>query len=653
MIGRRSGTGARLLLLCAALFAGGARAAEMTARLPAYLGSETCIDCHEAQAALWEGSHHERAWMLPGPESMLGDFDGASFEHDGVTTRFDREDDGYYVETRARDGEAERYRIEGTGGVEPLQQYLVETEPGRLQALDVAWDAVRGRWYHLYPDQHLPPGDGLHWTGPYKNWNARCAECHATGYEKRYDATARRYDSREAEIGVGCEACHGPGEAHLAWAEDPQGHDAGGWRGVGASGFTIDFGGEQPEVEIQQCAGCHSRREAFLDGNPLPGTPYHDAYRLSLLSQGLYHPDGAILDEVYVYGSFLQSKMYARGVRCSDCHEPHSMELRAEGNAICTQCHSPAGNPDFPSLTRADYDDPSHHFHPNDSAGASCRSCHMVERTYMGIDGRRDHSFRVPRPDLSGETGAPNACTDCHTDRDAAWAAAELDRRFPDSAYRGPHFSQVLAAARLSPGPQADELVALAERDDLPGIVRATALDLLQGAADPVLAARAAAQLHDPDPLVRAAGAAVQRGAPPAERAERLAPLLRDPMRAVRIAAARGFLNLPPGAVPPEVAAALGPALDEWRASLLRKADFPETHLILGGAALSMRDVAAAEAAFGEAVRLDPQRADAWSLIVRILAATGDAAGAREALDAALASNPEDPALRELDAQVR
>lgn len=61
-------------------------------------------------------------------------------------------------------------------GIAPLQQYLLETAPGRLQSCDVVWDGVAGRWHHLYPDQDLPPGDGLHWTGPYKTWNARCAE---------------------------------------------------------------------------------------------------------------------------------------------------------------------------------------------------------------------------------------------------------------------------------------------------------------------------------------------------------------------------------------------------------------------------------------------------------------------------------------------
>ncbi|MCH8166504.1 MAG: hypothetical protein IIC03_01025 [Proteobacteria bacterium] len=391
------------------------------------------------------------------------------------------------------------FEVTGVAGVAPLQQYLLATGAGRLQAFDIVWDVEGERWYHLYPDQDLPPGDGLHWTGPYKNWNARCAECHATGFVKNYDAGARGYDSRQAETGVGCEACHGPGSAHVAWAKAPQGYDPAAWPGSTAKGFTIGFGAGSPETEIEQCAGCHSRREPFGDGNPLPGTAFHDAYRLALLRADLYHPDGTIKDEVYVYGSFLQSRMSANGVRCSDCHDPHTAGLKAEGSAVCAQCHSPAGNQRFPTLRLADYDDPSHHFHPKDSAGAQCVGCHMIERTYMGIDGRRDHSFRIPRPDLFLATGAPNACTDCHAERNAAWAAAQIAQRFSDSDRRGPHFSRTFAAARHDPAASAENLLGIAERDGLPGMIRASALDLLRPVADAAIAARAAPLIGDDD----------------------------------------------------------------------------------------------------------------------------------------------------------
>ncbi|MBY8977162.1 hypothetical protein KHP62_15195 [Rhodobacteraceae bacterium NNCM2] len=629
----------RFALLPWLLLASTGAAAQMSMDGVSYVGSQTCAGCHEDAAAAWQDSHHALAWTLPSEETVLGDFNDAVFEHQGITHRLTRDGDRFLVETDGPDGEMTTYPVAGVAGIAPLQQYLVETAPGRLQSHDVAWDAEQRRWYHLYPDQRLDHANGLHWTGSYKTWNARCAECHATGYEKRYDPVTKQYHSREAEIGVGCESCHGPGSAHIAWVEGralPETAD------LTEHGFTIGFSPTDAEAEIQQCAGCHSRREPYFGGNPLPGTPFHDAYRLLPLRDGLYHADGSIRDEVYVYGSFLQSKMYANGVRCSDCHDPHSGERWAEGNAVCTQCHNPDGDTRFPSLKPANYDDPAHHFHEPGTAGAECKSCHMIERTYMGVDGRRDHSFRIPRPDLSDETGAPNACIDCHEDRDNRWAAGKLALWYPRSTNRGPHFSQTFAAARFDPQASAGAVMEIALDEAAAPIVRATALDLLRGAATPELAARGAPLLTHETAMIREAAPGVQQAAEPAVRIARLSPLLEDPVRSVRIAAARAFLGLPVDALPVETRRALTQASGEWRDSLLSKADFPESHLVLGGTALVFRDLRSAEAAFLQAATLDPQRTDAWSMVVRIRHAIGDLDGAREALATATEANPAD-----------
>jgi len=642
----------RLVVAIAALIWFVAEPVTAQSPTPDYIGSSACADCHQPATEDWAASYHDLAWTQPEDGLVLGDFNDAVFTHRGVTTRFLRRGEKYLIETQGADGILAEFPVVGIAGIAPLQQYLLETEPGRLQAFDIVWDVEKQRWYHLYPDQDLPPGDGLHWTGPYKNWNARCAECHATGFRKNYDFNTRHYSSTEAEIGVGCEACHGPGEAHAQWARDPDAYDPMRWQGLTKTGFTIAYATDNAETEIQQCAGCHSRREPLLDGNPLPGTPFPDAYRLALLREGLYHADGSIQDEVYVYGSFLQSKMYARGVRCSDCHNPHTTRLKAEGNAVCTQCHSPEGNPRFPTLRKALYDDPAHFFHEPGTSGAECKSCHMIERVYMGIDGRRDHSFRIPRPDLSDQTGAPNACNDCHTDQSARWAAREIETRFPNSKRRVSHFSQAFAAARRDPASQVNVLVEIAMHEGFPGIVRATALDLLRRVPDPVIATRTEKLMQDADPLVREAAVPLQRGASPAERVQRLVPLLSDPYLAVRIAAARAFLGAPVAKMPTKMEAALKAAMDEWRRSLLQKSDFPETQMAMGGMALVLRNPDAASAAFREAVRLDPQRVEAWSMVVRILAATGDPDGARAALGEALAANPEDSVLLGLKTQL-
>ncbi|MEE3098690.1 MAG: multiheme c-type cytochrome, partial [Pseudomonadota bacterium] len=314
-----------------------------------HTGSAACADCHAAEAEAWAGSHHALAWTPPTAAHVLGDFADAEFEGGGLSARFRTGPDGRFrIEVTEADGSRRAYPVRGVAGVAPLQQYLLETAPGRLQAFDVAWDTERGRWFHLYPDQAPPPGDGLHWTGPYKTWNARCAECHATGYDKGFDPRTGAYASTQVETGVGCEACHGPGGAHADWARagaDPATRPAG-------SGFAVDFGGldaaraaggPASQGALQQCAGCHSRREAFLTGSPPAGADYHDAYTLSLLRPGLYHADGQILDEVYVWGSFLQSKMQARGGGCVACHEPHAAARGLDRNPVSARGHTTAG----------------------------------------------------------------------------------------------------------------------------------------------------------------------------------------------------------------------------------------------------------------------------------------------------------------------
>ena len=617
---------------------------------PLYVGSDACADCHDAEMKAWQNSHHALAWTAPTAETVVADFDGTAFTGAGLSAQFRITDDGYAVHITEPDGSQVDYTVHSVVGIEPLQQYLLETGNGRLQSFDVVWDTAKGEWFHLYPDQDLPPGDGLHWSGPYKSWNARCAECHATDYERNFGVKSQSYASRQSEIGVGCEGCHGPASVHLALVNGDQATQD--TPDLDRYGFSMSFNAGDTEAEIQQCAGCHSRRETFLDGNPLPGTPFHDSYALALLRPGLYHADGQVLDEVYVYGSFLQSKMYARGVGCSNCHDAHTAGLKAEGNAVCTQCHSPAGNPDFPSLPLAEYDTPEHHFHAVGTDGAQCKSCHMIERTYMGVDGRRDHSFRIPRPDLGLETGAPDACTDCHTDQTRNWAAEQIAQRFAQSTHRGPHYGQVLARGRADAVAASGDLIGLAQDEAQAGIVRATALYLLVSAPDPALADQAVALLSHPDPLIRAHAAALQRAAPMPDRVTRLMPLLSDPMRSVRVATARSLLDVDPNQLTRSQLAVLGEAMRDWRVSLENKLDFPETHIVFGGMALTTRNFQAAIAAFGEAARLDPQRAEAWSILVRLTHATEGPIAALRILRKARGYLPGDPGLLQLQGEI-
>ncbi len=611
-------------------------------KAPEYVSAKTCKGCHQKAFSAWQGSHHDWALKHANAKSVLGDFNDVMFEHKGVKSRFFKRDAKYYIETAAAGGKRAEYEIRYTVGVMPLQQYLVELTEGRLQALDIAWDTQQKRWFHLYPDQTLKPDDGLHWTGPYKNWNARCAVCHQTNFKKGYKPRTRRYQSRWSEVNVACESCHGPGQAHVLWAKEPLTFQSQKWRGVDDKGLSTTFAKGDAEKEIQVCATCHARRGAHDANSPPPGSKFADHYRLALLTNGLYHADGQIDGEVYVYGSFLQSKMYARGVRCSNCHEPHSANLKADGNAVCAQCHSPAGNTKFPTLKKVRYDDPSHHHHKAGSPGAQCVSCHMPAKTYMRVDPRRDHSFRVPRPDLSAKLLTPNACSSCHQDKTAKWAASKVKTWFPNGRMGTPHYAETLHAGRNSAtAGTTKKLIDLALDKNQAAIVRATALDLLRRSLPPTLLARVTPLLTDPADLVRAAALRLTDRAPVALRVKLAGPLLNDPVKTVRIEAGRLFLTIPRGGLTEADKIAARNAIGEYQLSLLKQADFPVTQMQIAGLAMYLRRFPTAEKALRTAVTMDPQLATAWLTLARIQMATRKPEQARQTLEQAAARIPD------------
>jgi predicted CXXCH cytochrome family protein len=617
-----------------------------TPEAPAYVGSAGCSACHAEQVAAWRESHHGWALRVADDENILGDFDDATFVHEGLRSRFFRESGKAFVETEGRDGALGAHEIKYTVGVEPLQQYLVELDGGRLQALDIAWDTEAKRWFHLYPGATERPGEGLHWTGPYKNWQARCAVCHQTGFEKGYDPRSKTYQSRWSELTVGCEACHGPAGQHVEWAskQDPSAPDA------GASGLAVAFppGKDGAKAEIAVCAACHSRRAPFGGDTAPPGAPFADHYNLSLLRDGLYHADGQIDDEVYVLGSFLQSKMYAEGVRCSNCHDVHTAELRADGDAICTQCHNPEGRDEFPTLPKAAFDDPEHHHHPPESAGARCVACHMPAKRYMIVDPRRDHSFRVPRPDLGVKIGTPDACTGCHDDKSAAWAAESVEAWYPEGRWRRLHFGEVLHGGRTrSDDATTEALIALAGDGARPAIVRASAIQLLGLRLDQNVGGALAPFLGDGEALVRTAAVDALGAAPRSVRARLVAPSMTDPVRAVRLAAARATVDIPLTGLTAEERQVVERARTDLRSSILALADYPEMQMQIGGLAMTLRNLRAADAAFQEAVRMDPGLIDAWMSRTRLALAQDDARGAAAILGEALEHNPDSALLRQ------
>jgi len=628
-------------------------------QLAAFVSAQACAGCHTAQFDAWKGSHHALAMQTATTATVLGGFADAKLEHFGGTTTFYRDGEKFMVRTDGSDGALHDYPIAYTFGVYPLQQYLIGFPGGRLQALGIAWDSrskEQGgqRWFELYPGQQLKPGDPLHWTGRDQTWNYQCADRHSTGLKKNYDLASDTYATSWTDLDVGCEACHGPGSRHVAWAKAhtegsayPSGTDA---SRMGLTNWLkpTDIGHWEmnPETgiarrteklvstELETCAACHSRRKVIAN-NPTPGAPYLDAYLPALLDSGLYHADGQIDGEVYEYGSFLQSRMHAAGVTCANCHDPHSAKLRAEGNALCAQCHLPEK-----------FDVAAHHHHRPGSTGAQCVNCHIPTKNYMVVDARRDHSIRVPRPDLSVSLGTPNACTQCHADRPAQWTAETVVGWYPGGRQTNPHYGTALHAGRIGAADAERQLDRLILDRGQPAIARASALPLLAPYASPASEPAIKAAIRDPDPLVRVAAPRAVPGTPPPRLVDAAAPLLSDPVRAARIEAARALAGTDLLALTPEQQTAFVKATAELVAAEMVDADRPEAHLNLGLLDLRRRQLTEAEAEYRTALRLDPNFVPALVNLADLYRARGMDDEGSELLRRAMAIEPDNADVR-------
>ena len=579
-----------------------------------YVGRETCKSCHQKQDMLWQGSHHDLAMQHVNEKSVLGDFSNITFNYAGFTSKFYKKDKKFMVSTDGPDGKLHDYEIKYTFGVTPLQQYLIELESGRLQALSIAWDSREKsdggqRWFHLYPDEKITYTDELHWTRSSFNWNGMCAECHSTNLQKNYDSKADAFQTSWSEIDVSCEACHGPASNHLNWADKNSGwekfKDNKGlavslderkdvhWVFDNKTGSASRSQTRKTEKEIEVCAQCHSRRSS-ITADYQPGKSFADHYMPRLLDETMYFADGQIQDEVYVYGSFLQSKMYHKGVTCSDCHDPHSLQLRQEGNAVCLQCHA-----------AEKFDSKKHHFHKTDSTGALCAECHMPPGTYMVVDPRHDHSIRIPRPDLSVALGTPNACSQCHEDKDASWAAALIRQwyRKPYKSYQ--QYGHALDAGRKGKIKAGEILAEQIRNIETPNIARASAISSLTPYLDVSNIDVLQKGLKDEDAMVRLASVSALEGLPQAMLVQLAFPLIDDPVRSVRIEAARVMAAVPVGQLQGEQLKNYKHAMNEYINSQVVNADRPEAQLNLGNFYAAKGDVDKSIAAYKKAINLE------------------------------------------------
>lgn len=586
-----------------------------------FLGSESCMECHSDQFKDWKGSDHDKAMEIATKETVLAKFEGETFKSQGVTSTYFTKDGIFYANTEGPDGENHDYKIEYTFGVKPLQQYLVKFPDGRYQALRTAWDTEKKVWYDLYPDFKVVHSEWLHWSRGGLNWNNMCADCHSTNVRENYDETTKNYNTEYSIINVSCEACHGPGKEHVTKVKDL------------GDAYTSNDGNLQmtSTVDSQQlvndCARCHMRREQFSENFNYEGTLL-DHYFPQLLESPIYHADGQILDENYVYGSFVQSKMYHNGVSCKDCHNSHSLKLKFDGNKLCMQCHEPKT-----------YDVESHHKHGNISKASQCINCHMTGKTYMGNDYRRDHSFRIPRPDQSIKYDTPNACVQCHADKTNEWAWEGFKKLYgePDSI----HFSDYLAPGIVGEPNAHEELFDLAQNKKQPDIARASAVMALQNYNLQERIEEFMAFLNDKSPLVRGATVDVLSQSNANDFLPYLLPLLKDNKRTVRVKAFFALGDVPEANIPENYKEAYKNVAKEFESYLKINADFSGGQAKKATYYQKKGDLPKAKLAYEQALEIDPNNNIVRSNLANIYYNLGETEKAEKAFREVINQEPE------------
>ncbi|SFZ98285.1 probable deca-heme c-type cytochrome [hydrothermal vent metagenome] len=578
-----------------------------------YVGEKACVSCHESEFKEWKGSHHDMSMMVADSKSVKADFNNTTFDYNGMITTFTMKDGKYMVNTEGLDGKYHDYEIVYTFGIYPLQQYMIKFPDGKIQILDPTWDSRSKeeggqRWFHIHKDDNVTVGGVLHWTGPNMNWNYMCADCHSTNLKKNYDPVTKKYDTKWDIINVSCEACHGPASKHIEWTKAPH-------KDLTHKGFSLSFKNKKfkwdintkeklsvhGNQEMEVCAKCHSRR-AQLDDDFKPGDKFSDHYLASKLDEGLYFPDGKIDDEVYVYNSFLQSKMYQAGVTCTDCHNAHTLNRKSKGDKVCYTCH-----------TEEKYTATEHHKHKKGSTGSSCVSCHMPARTYMGVDSRNDHSFRVPRPDISVEyKDVPNACNLCHDDKDAKWSTDAMKKWYGGKIPVGKqNFAHSLQALRTNAKSAPKELYNILT-SDAPELAKITAVDYLGNYPSRQTYTTVMQMLRKSNPQMRRSALIALAGFPTKMRLKYVFDMIDDPSTIVRMEAARQLSSFPEGQLNDEQKVKLNKAFDEYEKILLFNAERPEYQVSLGIYYYNRKMPVKAEKAYKEAIRLQKKFVPAY-----------------------------------------
>ncbi len=693
-----------------------------------YLGSAACESCHVDAYTRWKASLHVQMTRPVAEATILGDFSrGTTLAAHGRSHEFSTRQGQLFVTTRSTGRPAETHKVDYTLGSKRFQGYLSTLPDGRIYVLPVFWHVEARRWLDWKETTPIP--DGAHDLK--QIWNVNCFNCHATNIERGYLPARAVYETSWTELGIGCEACHGPGKRHVAlmetWQENPATIPTYSSRADNRqlSDLLRIFSprSAEPRRTFDTCAYCHgNKRNVFTDFEA--GDRYEDHALPFLLSeplpefdpQGEFWPDGRPNRFNRPQALTLTGCFKAGAITCTNCHLAHGrsdnpFSLKVDltsgrsGDTLCTQCHqgptgrAAADDPRPPAAritsrapdtfaSRQPWSDAElsrHSFHPADSEGSRCVSCHMSDVNWRLLMRRRDHTFQSPVPETTAAFGVPNACTTCHDDKTPEWAAGRMDAWWGDGERRQKSLSlaTTMYAAGTGDAAAVPALAALAIDRSQGAVIRASALVYIarlvgarefddapaasqtttergrqtatqrprDGRVDPRVFGVLLGAASDPEPMVRAAAARTLGSLD--QRDERILAVLMarlvDDTRVVRVRAAEALLALDVISAPGRAGDALLRAQQELETSLRSFPESAQMQTTLAWLLTQRGQTAEGERAVAAALALDPAAARPYVIRGVLAARAGRFA---EAIESWKAARDRDPATANIDRMI-
>jgi tetratricopeptide (TPR) repeat protein len=596
---------------------------------PGYAGSQSCRECHERFYNLWSTSHHGLA-MQPYTDELARTRLTPHPAPLAIENRtFQAHPERQVVIERGPDGE-KSYRIEHTMGGKNIFYFLTPMERGRLQVLPLAYDVNRRQWIdtsasavrHFGNDNDAP----ISWRNPVYTFNTSCLGCHVSQLARNYDPATDTYRTRWGEPGINCETCHGPSAEHVRLARLlPPGAPMPEPKLIVARKLT-------PEQTNATCGSCHAKLSPLTEHMP-PGERFFDHFNLSTLEDPDFYPDGRDLGENFTLTTWRLSPCLKSGqLDCVDCHTSSGRYKFRQGdpNAACLPCHE-----------KNVRDAAGHSHHPAGSAGARCIACHMP-MTEFGRMHRSDHSMRPPMPAATLAFKSPNACNQCHKDKEATWAD-KIVREWRTRDYQAPVLQRGawVAALRREDWSKLPEIVRYLASPPREEIWAASLLRLLRPCDLELKWSGILPCLTDPSPLVRAAAVEALGDR---MRPETIGPLLaaaRDDFRLVRTRAGAALAAVPTASLRPEDRRAAEAATAEYLRTLMARPDDSGSRYNLGNFYLERQDYPRAVEEFTAAIRLQPLNLAPLANRALAYAATGQNSQAEASLRQALELDPQ------------